>query len=96
MDDKIVKLLQPGTDLEVVQALREIARQIEAGEIDFPVSSCVVVIGHTERHNDPGGDDFLDQHYCEIYSSGPRCDTFTSLGLIEAAKHSLFRMLSDE
>lgn len=78
----VVKLFNPPPCADVVQALRGIADQIEAGEHgDFPVTSCIVVIGHTDQETQDGETRY-QRSYWHSYGLGPRSDSFTLRGLL--------------
>lgn len=71
---------------DVVSGLRGLADRIEAGEVDWPVTTCIVVIGHTERESLPDDDGIcLQGSRWDTYGYGPRTDIFTSRGLLMTA-----------
>lgn len=69
---------------DVAATLRRVADRIEAGEHgDWPVTTCVIVIGHTDAEV-PGDDGIImQQNYWDTYGAGPRCDAFTVRGLLQ-------------
>ncbi len=68
---------------DIVQALRNIADDIEAGEFDL-VTTAVVVLGHTETVG--SGDGYTTElERCELFGVGPRHDIFTVRGLLSTA-----------
>lgn len=77
-----IKKLIPADD--IARGLRRLADGIEAGtEVDWPITTCIVVIGHTQQSVD--GDTIEDQSFVESYGFGPRCDDFTKVGLLTRA-----------
>lgn len=86
MTDNILRLHQsrPAAD-DVVKALRNIADDIEAGNLEFPATTAVLVIGHTDPEV-PCGDGARGQDlYWATFGMGPRNDTFTVRGLLMTA-----------
>jgi hypothetical protein len=78
----VVQLHQPAPCNDVVETLRRIADDIESRRHgDWPVTTAIVVIGHTDSEvND--GDNRIQQNYWQTYGAGPRCDAFTTRGLL--------------
>lgn len=78
----VVSLKQRAPDAnDVVKGLRNIADSIETGEIDFPISTAVVILGHTQIL--PSDEDVIaTRAYWDTFALGPRCDEFTVRGLI--------------
>ena len=83
MAGNIVQLLQerPAAN-DVCKALRAIADDIEAGKVDFPVTTAVVVLGHTDTEVPCGDGDLGQSLYWQTFGVGPRTDTFTIRGLL--------------
>lgn len=79
---KVVQLHKPPPCADVVATLRRIADDIEAGRHgDWPVSTAVVVIGHSDaEYND--GETRMQRSYWDTYGAGPRADSFTVRGLL--------------
>jgi hypothetical protein len=78
----VVQLFKPPPCSDVVQSLRGIADQIEAGEHgEYPVTSCIVVLGHTDAETAEDGVLF-QRSYWHTYGLGPRSDSFTLRGLL--------------
>lgn len=61
--------------------LRKTADSIEAGEIDFPVTTAVLVLGHTDSERPEGGQ-LLQESFWQTFGFGPRTDSFTVRGLL--------------
>ena len=82
MSENIVQLHQEKPSDSVAPSLRRLADMIEAGEHgDFPVTTCVVLIGHTDAEV-PGGGEHRQANYWATFGYGPRCDSFTVRGLM--------------
>ncbi len=80
----IVSLKKTVVADDIVRGLRRLADGIEAGtEVDWPITSCIIVIGHTQQS--VSGDMIEDQSFVESYGLGPRCDDFTKVGLLMRA-----------
>lgn len=70
---------------DVTSSLRRLADIIESGEIEWPVTTCIVLLAHADAEI-PSGDHELGQRsYWKMYGYGPRCDTFTVRGVIATA-----------
>jgi hypothetical protein len=82
MSDNIIKLHQarPAAD-DVVKALRNIAD----GKLDFPATTAVLVVGHTDPEVPCGEGDRGQNLYWSTFGMGPRNDTFTVRGLLMTA-----------
>jgi hypothetical protein len=68
---------------DVVSGLRGLDDRIESGEVEYPVSTCLVLIGHTSDRNHDGEVWHRSDH--DMFGYGPRCDTFTVRGLLATA-----------
>ena len=68
---------------DVTTKLRNLTNRIETGEIEFPVSTCLVILGHTKEGWE--GDNVIHSSDHELVGYGPRCDTFTVRGLLTTA-----------
>lgn len=79
----VLQLKKPIAADDVVAGLRGLAGMIEAGDIEFPVSTCLVILGHTKEGRD--GDHVIHSSDHELFGYGPRCDTFTVRGLLATA-----------
>lgn len=78
----VVQLHKPPACADVVATLRRIADDIEKGEHgDWPVTTCVVVIGHSDAETNDG-ETRMQRSYWDTYGLGPRCDSFTVRGLL--------------
>ena len=81
----VLQLHKPAPCEEVVATLRRIADDIEAGEHgDWPVTTAVVVIGHTDAETNDGENRMQRAHWA-TYGAGPRADSFTVRGLLLTA-----------
>ena len=85
----VVALHKPKPCDDVVSGLRGLADRIERGEIDWPVTTAVVVLGHTDAER-PAGEDgvSLQQNHWDTYGYGPRTDSFTVRGLLATVIHN--------
>jgi hypothetical protein len=71
---------------DVVETLRRIADEIDACEHgDWPVTTCVVVIGHSDSEVPRGEEEVIHSYYWQSYGFGPRHDNFTCRGLLGTA-----------
>ena len=78
----VLQLHKPAPCEDVVSTLRRIADDIEAGDHgDWPVSTAVVVLGHSDAEFN-NGTDRIQQSYWTTYGAGPRADSFTVRGLL--------------
>lgn len=75
----IVELKKPFAPDDIAPTLRRIADDIEAGEHGL-MTTCLVVLGHTADRME-GGIKFQQERY-ELFGCGPRCDAFTTRGLL--------------
>jgi hypothetical protein len=83
----IVSIQKPFAPDDIVAGLRKLADKIEAGDYDLR-TTCLVVLGHTEDRTEETG----DKAHCsdfELFGYGPRCDTFTTRGLLLTAATQL-------
>jgi hypothetical protein len=71
----------------IVAGLRKLADQIEDGEYGLR-TTCLVVLGHTDDRIDADGDKRHSSDF-ELFGYGPRCDTFTTRGLLLTAATQL-------
>ena len=78
----IISLIQPKSADDVVKALRKVADEIEAGDVEFPVTTCCVVLGHTDAEVTMGDGDLGQSIFWRTYGMGPRGDAFTIRGLL--------------
>lgn len=81
----VVQLHQPRAIDDVPATLRRIADEIEAGELDWPVTTAVVLLGHTDSERPASDGVLMQNNYWSTYGAGPRCDTFTVRGLMATA-----------
>lgn len=81
----VVQLLRPKPCGDVVTTLRKIADDIEAGKFDWPVTTAVLICGHTDAEVPVGDDTLAEQSYWTTFATGPRTDSFTVRGLVQSA-----------
>lgn len=79
----VVAIQKPFAPDDIPQTLRRIADEIEAGEHGL-WTTCLVVLGHTEASIADSGDKLQRDDY-ELFGCGPRCDIFTTRGLLLTA-----------
>ena len=78
----IISLHSPKPADDISETLRRIADDLDLGKYEFPVTTAVLLLGHTDSEV-PVGDGIMSQQtYWKTYGLGPRCDTFTVRGLI--------------
>jgi hypothetical protein len=83
-DNKIVQLRQERPIDNVSASLRRLADEIEKGEHGkWPVTTCAVLLGHTDSPSNPDADgwQYSDYHF-DTRGYGPRNDPFTVCGLM--------------
>lgn len=79
----VLQLHKPKPCDSVVDGLRKLADQIEAGDPDWPVTTCVVALGHTGTESNPDENGFCWQGvHWRTHGYGPRTDNFTVRGLM--------------
>lgn len=79
----ILQLHKPKPCDNVVDGLRRLVDEIEAGEFDWPVTTCIVALGHTGAESAPDSDGLCYQEAnWQTRGYGPRTDRFTSIGLL--------------
>lgn len=84
----VIQLQQSKPCSDIPATLRRLADEIERGETEFsPVTTCVVVLGHTSSERLVDGE-LQEQADWSTYGMGPRCDTFTVRGLMASALRS--------
>lgn len=81
--DGVVTLHKPAPANDVPATLRRIADELEAGTLDWPVTTAVVVFGHTGPER-PSGDERRQRNHWTTYGFGPRADSFTIRGLLSS------------
>lgn len=85
MMTEIIKLHQEQPTSDIPATLRRIADDIEAGKIwDNPVTTCVVLLGHTGPERCVEGV-MHEKSSWATFGFGPRHDTFTVRGLLASA-----------
>jgi hypothetical protein len=77
----IVPLTKPFAPDDIPATLRRIADAAEKGEYGL-MTTCLVVMGHTDHKDDPGGGPRIQQERYDLFGCGPRCDAFTTRGLL--------------
>lgn len=83
----ITAIRKPFAPDDIVTGLRGLADRIEAGEYGLQ-TTCLVVLGHTDSKADADGDMVHSSDF-EMVGYGPRCDTFTTRGLLLTAATKL-------
>ena len=79
----VLQLHKPKPCGDVVDGLRKLADQIETGDPDWPVTTCVVCLGHTGSETNPDERGFTYQAVrWRTHGYGPRTDNFTVRGLL--------------
>lgn len=78
----VVALHKPRPCEEVPATLRRIADEIDSGEYDWPITTAVLILGHTDAELPNGDGDLTQRNYWETYGMGPRADVFTVRGLL--------------
>jgi hypothetical protein len=76
----IVSIAKPFAPDDIPSTLRRIADEIEADKYGLS-TTCLVVLGHTEGAVVESGDKMQRERY-ELFGCGPRCDAFTTRGLL--------------
>lgn len=85
-DEKVVQLRQERPADNVSASLRALADEIESGKHgDYPVTTCVVLIGHTDSEVLIGNGELAQATFWSTRGYGPRCDAFTVRGLMATA-----------
>ena len=69
---------------DVPRVLRQIADEIDAGDIDFPITTAVLVVGHVGGEIPEGMALFSEVNW-QTYGFGPRSDVFSVRGLMATA-----------
>lgn len=86
MAENVIRLHQDKPCQNVPATLRRIADEIEANEHgDWPVTTCIVVLGHTDAEVPMEDGSLRQQNYWHTYGAGPRNDVFTVRGLMMTA-----------
>jgi hypothetical protein len=70
---------------EVVGTLRRIADDIEGGSLEWPVTTAVLICGHTDGEVTLSDGSLAEESYWTTYVMGPRTSTFTVRGLVASA-----------
>lgn len=79
----VTPIKKPFAPDDIPATLRTIAAEIEAGKFGVK-TTCLVVLGHTsERPADDG--EKIQRDDWELFGCGPRCDIFTTRGLLLTA-----------
>ncbi|QPQ55590.1 hypothetical protein IC614_03030 [Allosphingosinicella flava] len=81
----VVQLHQPKPREEVVSTLRRIADELENGALEWPVTTAVLICGHSDAEIPMGDGTFAEQNYWTTYAMGPRSSSFTVRGLVASA-----------
>lgn len=78
----VVQLHQEKPTDNVAATLRRIADEIEAGNPEWPVTTCLILLGHSDAERPDADGDYLQGIYWRTYGAGPRVDPYTSRGLL--------------
>lgn len=78
----VVALLSGAPADDVCMTLRRIADEIERGEVEFPVTTAVLVLGHTDAERAVDDGLLMQRNYWRTFGMGPRTDSFTVRGLL--------------
>lgn len=81
----VIALHQAKPADDVSATLRRIADEVEAGEIEWPVTTAVVILGHTDAEVPQADGSLAERSYWATYAAGPRTGTFTVRGLVASA-----------
>lgn len=85
----VVALYQARPIDDVAHSLRRLADRIEAGEYDWPITTCIVTLGHTGAETLPDADNVIHHSYhWDTMGFGPRTDVFTVRGLLSTVLHN--------
>jgi CobQ-like glutamine amidotransferase family enzyme len=76
----VIELKKPIVADDIIAGLRGLADRIESGEVEGPITTAMVILGHTWETRE--GDDIGHHGWTDSYAFGPRCDLFTCRGLI--------------
>lgn len=80
LTSNVIELRSGIPDDDIAATLRRYADHIEVGDISFPVTTAILVLGHSETRNVSDG---LEQtQFWETVPMGPRVDGFTVRGLL--------------
>lgn len=85
----VVALRQEAPCGEISATLRRIADQIDGGDIEWPISTAVLVLAHREERPD-GDEQTIERTYWRTYGMGPRRDSFTCKGVLAEVIHKGF------
>lgn len=77
----IVPIAKPFQPDDIAPTLRRIADDVEKGEYGL-MTTCLIVMGHTDHKDEPGGGPRMQRERYELFGCGPRCDAFTTRGLL--------------
>lgn len=83
----VLTLHKPAPADDIVRTLRLIADDIEAGKVEWPVTTAVLILGHTGVDRPEGDDERWQEMFWRTYGVGPRSDAFTVRGLLATAIH---------
>lgn len=81
----VLALHKPAPCQDVVATLRRIADDIEGGELHYPVTTAVLIVGHADAERPMPDGALAEQSYWTTYAMGPRTGTFTVCGLVASA-----------
>lgn len=83
----VIQLHQDKPVNDVAASLRRLADEIEAGDHgDWPITTCVVLLGHTDSESRPDEEGWCWQRvHWDTRGYGTRTDNFTVRGLMATA-----------
>lgn len=81
----VVQLHAPKPSEEVVATLRRIAADIESGSLEWPVTTAVLICGHSDSEAPCSDGSLREQSYWTTYAMGARSSTFAVRGLVASA-----------
>ncbi len=81
----VITQLRPEPAGDVVKALRKIADQLEQGDFGEPISTALLILGHTGGAQPKPGGGYTRSLATRVYAMGTRTDPFTIRGLVEVA-----------
>lgn len=82
MAGEVLQLHKTPPAADVPATLRRLADSIEAGELSWPVTTAVIVLGHCDSEVPVGNGELRQEAFWSTYGAGPRTDVFTVRGLL--------------
>jgi hypothetical protein len=81
----VVKLHQERPMTDVAATLRQIASDIESGEVEGPITTAVLLLGHRGKDTPDDSGGYWEDVRWTTYGFGPRADSFSVRGLMATA-----------